>query len=199
MKKIFLLLLLMPLILFSQKQEEKSNISFGVQTGANLSKVSNDTLDVRNVFLPFLGIDLRYQAASKFFIQIGVQYSFRGANVKVPFKKFRNDYIDVQLLGMYSIFSELRVQAGIQYAMSLSSSVQKSVMKSMLGEAIILDRSYTSQLEIVAGLELAATKFLDVGFLYTIPLKKMDYSNLQFVLHFKLFEPKHTNKEKEKK
>ena len=199
MKRLFLLFLLLPACLFSQKPEEKSTVSFGAQTGFNLSKIKNDTLDVRNVLLPFLGINLRYQAAPKFNIQAGIQYSFRGANVKVPFKKFRNDYIDIQLLGMYSIFSELRVQAGIQYAMSLSSSLQKSMMKSIVGENNILDRNYPAQFEIIAGLEVTAHKILNIGFLYTIPLKKMDYANLQFVFRVNLFEPKPGKKEKENK
>lgn len=198
MKRFFLLILLLPTCLFSQKPEEKSAVSFGAQTGFNLSKIKNDTLDVRNVLLPFLGINLRYQAAPKFNIQAGIQYSFRGANVKSPeIMKFRNDYIDVQLLGMYSIFSELRVQAGIQYAMSLSSSLQKSIMKSAAG--FIQDRNYPAQFEIIAGLEVTAHKILDIGFLYTIPLKKMDYANLQFVFRVKLFEPKPGKKEKENK
>jgi len=199
MKRSLLLFFLFPLYLFPQKQEEKSAVSFGVQTGFNLSKLKNDTLDVRNVLLPFLGINLRYQAAPKFNIQVGFQYSFRGANVKSPkILKFRSDYIDVQLLGMYSIFSELRVQAGIQYAMSLSSSLQRSIMKNIL---VYMDdkRNYPSQFEVVAGLELTAQKIINVGFLYTIPLKKMDYANLQFVIRVKLFEPKAGKKEKDKK
>ena len=92
MNRFILLFLLLPLCLFSQKPEEKANVSFATQTGFNLSKIENDSFDVRNVLLPFLGINLRYKAANKFNIQIGIQYSFRGANVKTAkVRKYRND------------------------------------------------------------------------------------------------------------
>lgn len=167
--------------------------SFAVQTGFNLSKFRNDTMDIRNVLLPFLGLNIRYSVAPKFNIQAGMQYSFRGGNVKTPITKFRNDYFDVQLTGMYDIFKELKIQAGVQYAMSISSSLQKKVMENIL--KYTEDRYSPSQFEFIAGLELAVHRSTNVGFLYTIPLKNMDYSNLQFTIRIRFFEKVPSKKE----
>ena len=183
-----LLLFLLPIMLFAQENNKVKTYRFSILFGGNISKLRSDTFDTKGVFLPFLGVGITSDISDKFLIKGGIQYSFRAANVSVPFIKFRNDYLDIQALLGYKIFTELMLEAGVQYSVSLNTSLQRAIFENTAGH--IYNRTYKSQFEPLVGLDLKFTHRFNFAVLYTIPLKNREYNNLQFVISFHFIKKK---------
>lgn len=183
-----LLLSLLPIMLFAQENNKVKTYRFSILFGGNISNLKNDTLDTKGVFLPFLGVGITNDISDKFSIKGFIQYSFRASNVSVPFIKFRNDYLDIQAMLGYKIFTELMLEAGVQYSLSLNTSMQRAIFENTAGH--IYNRSYKSQFEPLVGLDLKFTQRFNFAVLYSIPLKNREYNNLQFVISFHLIKKK---------
>ena len=62
---------------------------YGVNTGLNISKFSNDTIDFKYGTNPLFGLFGKYQFSEKFYLKSSVSYSIRSSKSVMPFLKLK--------------------------------------------------------------------------------------------------------------
>ncbi|MCF8298910.1 MAG: outer membrane beta-barrel protein [Saprospiraceae bacterium] len=184
MKRVFIIILI--LLSFRGFSQVKSNYqtatSLGLNLGANYSQLEIDTIYNLATMLPFMGLNLNYEASKKFNIIVGGQLSYRGSNTISPVYKYRNEYVDVQLLGQYKLADNLALEFGIQRS-TLLSSYKKNPTSAYASE---LTTGFSSHNEFITGLEIKFHKNVYLSGRYTLPTKELEYSNLQFLVNIRL-------------
>ncbi len=169
--------------LFAQSNKTTPKFLFGLQGGGNFSKLKHDTISFKltNVFLPAVGLNIRKPFTKKFSMQLGVQFSQRGANNENGTFKLRNKYIDLQLLGQVWFFNFLMVEGGFQYANLVKQEYvqveQNNDGTSRKGTKRYEMSGYHSQPEFIVGTSIMLEKAIEVGVRYSIPYSGLEYSN----------------------
>ncbi len=184
MKRVFIFLcLIIPYIGLSQnKSFYNSEASLGINFGANFSQLKIDSINNNGVMLAFMGLNFNYDISEKFGVLLGSQYSFRGSNTTNPVYKYRNEYLDIQLLGQYQLSEKLKLEFGIQRAVFMTSYYKFPTSN----QITIPTYGFGSHNEFIAGLELKVYNNTYLSGRYTMPTKDLEYSNIQFSLNFKL-------------
>lgn len=200
MKKFFILFCLFPVYVSAQHFFEIQNhlppdslknepIVFSVMLGGNISKLKSDTLtDTDPVFLPEGGLNLTHHFGNKFSLAAGVQLSGRGYNSTSPYLKQRNFYFDVPIIATYHPFRFLSVDAGLQQAFVISSTIKFIDGGQKSGYQKVTNTGYKSQSEFIAGLTFPIQKKVDLGIRYALNHNSIQYSNFQICVHIRFGE-----------
>ena len=186
-KLVFLLLIIfIPFIILGQNKNSSPKFLFGIHGGGNISKLKNDTISgaLKNVFLFSGGLNGRMFLSDNFSMELGIQYSRRGADTESASFKLRNTYIDLLVLGQYWVYDFLLIEGGIQYANLVHQEYQimDGTSKNVIKHIPI--SGYNSQIEFLVGAGIKLQRGIEARIKYTIPVSTLEYSSFQINLNF---------------
>ena len=185
-KLLFLLLIIIiPSVIIGQNKNSSPKFLFGIHGGGNISKLKNDTISgaLKNVFLLSGGLSGRNYFSDNFSMELGVQYSQRGANTESA-GCLRNTYIDLLLLGQFWAYDFLLMEGGIQYANLVQQEYKILDGTAKNGVKHIPISGYNSQIEFLVGAGIKLQRGIEARIKYTIPVSTLEYSNFQLNLNF---------------
>lgn len=190
MKK-FLLLLLFPSIAGAQAPP---GMRSSLHAGVNFSRLYTDSLATSASAYPLAGAGVSFPLSEALRMKPGVQYSLRGSKSEHPHVKFRNEYIDLNLLLEYSPTPQLQLEIGGQYALLMSS--KKIVLSGFnaSGTESVPVKGYASQLEAAAGILFPFQQNASIGLRYCQGLSRNSTSSIQAHLHFSFNQLHEDNK-----
>ncbi len=176
------------LVLFSaisqQIRTQETNQNFtGIRLFANYSTLHHDTLTLRPVLLPGIGLDYTwFIPESQMAINAGLGYNLRGGSTANAALKFRNHYLDIFAAPRYYLAGDVFFEAGVQAAILLSQRIRELSDETASGAASRPGRDYNSHVEGIAGVGLQLQKGISLNLRYAIPFQARSHSNLQLAL-----------------
>ncbi|NVO03263.1 MAG: outer membrane beta-barrel protein, partial [Bacteroidetes bacterium] len=136
------------LVSIAQKKEIPTR--YALCPGFNVSNLYNDSSRTVKTTYPQFGFIINKDFNSAFGVNGGMQFSYRGANREGLSYKFRNTYLDFQVIPKYSLFDFLKLEIGGQYSYLMTS---KLITRTPFNGKIKTDiyGKYKSQFELIAG------------------------------------------------
>ncbi len=180
-----ILLLIIPIISFSQTENlsEKNKFTIKTNIGLNISRLKNDSIEFEPGKKPFVGITGNYNISGRFSLSGVVNYSVKGSNSISPYLKIENQYLNLAISPRFEIFQDFYFRAGLSYLNIIKSN---KIILSEFGQEKINISGYNSELNFFTGIEFLLQENINLIINYTIPTNNTYSSCFQIGLNIAL-------------
>jgi hypothetical protein len=162
--------------------------------GLGLTKLVNDSLDLKSSLLPALSVEYNQPVFKDFSVNAGLHYAFAGNKTENSKLRFRNQYAGISIVPQYQLMNFLTMYAGICYNELISQKTGRMDGSSKSGIKWEANSAYGSEFSGMAGVGLQLQKGLWFHVRKQFPANSGDYSSLQFLLSINIsdlkFEPR---------
>jgi hypothetical protein len=182
MRKLLLVAIALPHLLFSQAQQGSGATKFEASLGANYTLLQYEGVDFERRINPFIGANLIFDVHENIDLKASVLYSVRSSHSVSPHFWHRNTYAELKLMPGVQLNDFLQLNVGVAASMLLKSSEIVLDGGSLTGRKANPLSGYDSEYHPVIGFDLNLDQRLILGINYFIPISGESSRNLQMGL-----------------
>ncbi|PKP50389.1 MAG: hypothetical protein CVT94_01960 [Bacteroidetes bacterium HGW-Bacteroidetes-11] len=182
--KAILILLILSKFSLSQVSPVSRDLLFGVKTGLNFTRFSNQFYELDHGTKPLIGVFIESRVYNNVFMAGSVSYSLKGSNSASPFYKIENQYLEPELTFGLKLSKYLRLYSGVKLSLLRHSNLLILNGTSFSGYERIPITGYHSEVSIPIGISYFLYRNTSLNIDYCLPVISDAKSN--FGLTFKI-------------
>lgn len=176
---IIVILVFLPFFHLNGQMYTRSNLTMGISTGINVTRLVQGTTLFNRAVLPELGVDFFSRLVPRLHINYGAQFSMKGTNDYNSLGDLRAYFIEPHVALQFEPLDFARVEGGIQYSQLITAQTVKLSGDSSSGKERTPITGFGSPLEFFGGVQVNLGGQISAGCRYYIPHKNTEFRRIE--------------------